>query len=54
MNVVGLSNGEFVELQASGEEATYSRNHFNSLMDCAEIGLSQLFNMQNAVLEGIE
>ena len=53
MNVVGLSNGQFVEIQGTGEESTYSREQFNSLMDSAEEGLQSLFQMQEAVLQEI-
>lgn len=53
MNVVGLSNGQFVEIQGTGEESTYSREQFNSLMDSAEQGLQSLFQMQEAVLQDV-
>ena len=53
MNVVGLSNGQFVEIQGTGEESTYSREQFNSLMDSAEQGLRSLFQMQEAVLQDV-
>ena len=53
MNVVGLSNGQFVEIQGTGEESTYTREQFNSLMDSAEQGLRSLFQMQEAVLQDV-
>ena len=46
MNVVMTSNGEFVEVQGTGEESTYSREQLNSLLDMAEKGNSLLHEMQ--------
>ena len=46
MNVVMTSNGEFVEVQGTGEESTYSREQLNSLLDMAEKGNSLLHKMQ--------
>jgi ribonuclease PH len=54
MNVVGISDGSFVEIQATGEEATYSREQFNALMDSAEGGLGDLFEIQKAILADLE
>ena len=51
MNVVGTSDGMFVEVQGTGEEATYSREQFDSLMDMAEIGLKRLQDIQSKVLQ---
>ena len=50
MNVVMTSNGEFVEVQGTGEESTYSREQLNSLLDMAEKGNSLLHNMPVNVL----
>lgn len=46
MNVVGTSDGMLVEVQGTGEESTYSREQFDSLMDMAEIGLEKLHGIQ--------
>ena len=46
MNVVMTSNGEFVEVQGTGEESTYSREQLNSLLNMAEKGNSLLHKMQ--------
>jgi len=54
MNVVGISDGSFVEIQATGEEATYSREQFNALMDSAEAGLCDLFAIQKAILANLK
>ena len=50
MNVIMTSNGEFVEVQGTGEESTYSREQLNSLLDMAEKGNSLLHKMQVKVL----
>tara|TARA_B100001093_G_scaffold450999_1_gene458129 strand:+ start:667 stop:1527 length:861 start_codon:yes stop_codon:yes gene_type:complete len=50
MNVVMTSNREFVEVQGTGEESTYSREQLNSLLDMAEKGNSLLHKMQVKVL----
>ena len=51
---VGISDGSFVEIQATGEEATYSREQFDALMDSAEGGLRELFEIQKAILGDLE
>tara|TARA_B100000900_G_scaffold415457_1_gene445409 strand:- start:5464 stop:6324 length:861 start_codon:yes stop_codon:yes gene_type:complete len=50
MNVVMTSDGEFVEVQGTGEEATYTREQLNSLLNMAEKGNSLLHEMQLKVL----
>jgi ribonuclease PH len=47
MNVVMTSNREFVEVQGTGEESTYSREQLNSLLDMAEKGNSLLHKMKS-------
>ncbi|MGO4888619.1 ribonuclease PH [Anaerobacillus sp. MEB173] len=50
MNVIMTGNGEFVELQGTGEEATFSRKQLNELIDLAEKGIKELFELQKEVL----
>ncbi|MDP0488394.1 MAG: ribonuclease PH [Fusobacterium sp. JB021] len=50
MNVVMNDKGEFIEVQGTGEEATYSRKELNQLLDLAEIGLKELFEVQTQTL----
>ena len=50
MNVVMTSDGEFVEVQGTGEESTYTREQLNSLLNMAEEGNSLLHEMQLEVL----
>ena len=52
MNVIGTSDGKLVEVQATGEESTYTRAQLDELMDMAEAGLASLYALQNNVLEG--
>ncbi|MGJ9383015.1 ribonuclease PH [Salipaludibacillus sp. CF4.18] len=50
MNVVMTSDGELVEVQGTGEEATFSRKQLNEMLDLAEKGIEELFLMQKKVL----
>ncbi|WP_053367312.1 ribonuclease PH [Bacillus sp. FJAT-27245] len=50
MNVVMTGNGEFVELQGTGEEATFSRAQLAQMLEAAETGLLELIEMQRAAL----
>lgn len=50
MNVVMNQNGEFVEVQGTGEGSTFTRNELNSLLDLAEKGIMELINIQKEVL----
>ena len=47
-NFIMLENGKMIETQISAEGATYSRDDLNSLIDLAEKGASELFNIQQA------
>jgi len=51
MNVVMTSNGEFVEVQGTGEESTYSRKQLDALLNMAEKGNATLHEMQIEVLK---
>ena len=50
MNVVMTGAGAFVELQGTGEEATFTREEMNGLVALAEEGIEQLFSRQKEVL----
>mgnify|MGYP005679597807 FL=1 len=47
-NFIMLENGNLIETQISAESATYSRDQLNSLIDLAEKGTSELFDIQKA------
>ena len=51
MNVIMTDKGEYVEVQGTGEEATYSRAQLNILLDLAEKGINELFEIQEKTLE---
>lgn len=50
MNIVQTSSGEYVELQGTGEEATFSKNELLELLEYAEEGIQQLMDIQRAAL----
>jgi ribonuclease PH len=52
MNVVMTETGEFIEIQGTGEESTYSRKEFNALLDLAEKGCNELLALQKDYLDG--
>jgi ribonuclease PH len=43
---------EFVEVQGTGEHATFTRNQLEGLLNLAERGLADLFQAQRKVLGG--
>ncbi|TQR19883.1 ribonuclease PH [Psychrobacillus vulpis] len=50
MNIVQTSSGEYVELQGTGEEATFSKKQLLELLEFGEAGIQQLMDVQRAVL----
>lgn len=50
MNVVMTAAGEFVEVQGSGEESTFSEAELFSMLALGHIGMRQLFAAQEAAL----
>lgn len=50
MNVVMTGSGEFVELQGTGEESTFSYNQLQGLLNAAQEGLMELFEQQKVAL----
>ncbi len=50
MNVVMTGDGRFVEVQGTGEEATFSADELNALVALARGGIEQLAAMQRAAL----
>jgi ribonuclease PH len=49
-NVVMTGRGQFVELQSSGEESTFSQEQLQSLIGLAQKGLKELASLQTAFL----
>lgn len=50
MNIVMTGAGRFVELQGTGEEATFSREELNELLALGEKGIAELIELQKATL----
>ena len=50
MNVVMTSTGEFIELQASAEGQTYSKNQLDDLLALAQSGISPLISAQRRLV----
>jgi ribonuclease PH len=50
MNVVMTGNGEFVELQGTGEESTFSYSQLQELLGAAQEGLMEIFEQQKQAL----
>lgn len=50
MNLVMTGKGNFVELQGTGEESTFTRAQLNELLDLGEQGIRELIQMQKEVL----
>jgi ribonuclease PH len=50
MNVVMTGKGEFVELQGTGEEATFTSAQLTKMLDLANEGLQQIFEMQKQAI----
>lgn len=51
MNLVMTEHNEFVEIQASGEEAVYSQDQLNSLTALGKKGISEIIAMQRHAIE---
>lgn len=51
MNVVMTGSGRYVEIQGTGEEATFDRDQLDSLLKLARRGIRQLTSIQQTVLQ---
>lgn len=51
MNVIGTDEGEFIEIQGTGEEAPFKRSELNELLDLAEKGIKQMIQVQKDSLK---
>ena len=50
MNVVMTGQGQYVEVQGTGEEATFTREQLNQLLSLAEAGIASLTTAQREAL----
>ncbi len=53
MNVVMTGAGAFVELQGTGEEATFTKDEMNGLVSLAEVGIEELIALQKKALGSV-
>ena len=47
LNLVANEAGEFVEIQGSGEESTFSEGELTSMLSLGKLGIQKLFSLQN-------
>ncbi|MNW51868.1 Ribonuclease PH [compost metagenome] len=50
MNVVMTGQGQFVEVQGTGEENPFSRSQLDQMLAVAELGIQQMIAQQREVL----
>lgn len=50
MNVVMTDKGEFIEVQGTGENSSFSREELNTLLDLAQKGVNELIQKQKDAL----
>ncbi len=50
-NIVMTDQGNFVEVQGTAENKPFSRDSLNALLNLADSGIKQLFEMQQAVIK---
>ena len=51
MNVIMTGSGRFVEIQGTGEEATFDDDQLNEMLRLAKQGIGQLTKMQQDSLQ---
>ena len=51
-NVVMTGSGKFIEVQGTGEEATFTRAELDALVDSAAVGITAITGSQKAALAG--
>lgn len=54
MNIIMTEKGEFIEIQGTGEQSSFSKEVLNNLLELAEKGINELIIKQKDVLGGIE
>ncbi len=50
LNLVMNKNGGFIEIQGTGEEAVFSRDELNKMLDMGEAGIKELFALQDKAI----
>ena len=51
MNLVMNAQGEFIELQGTGEEASYTEAQLADMLSLGKTGIKRLLDLQQAALE---
>ncbi|WP_413536805.1 ribonuclease PH [Carnobacterium divergens] len=51
MNLVMTDSGKFVEIQGTGEEATFSTDELTSMLALGDLGIKELIRLQNEAIE---
>lgn len=51
MNLIMTSEGKFIEIQGTGEEAPFSRKELNDLLELGEKGINELMRLQLEALK---
>lgn len=51
MNLIMTSEGKFIEIQGTGEEAPFSRSELNELLELGEKGINELMRLQMEALK---
>lgn len=54
MNVVMTARGQFIELQGSGEESTFSETQLAAMIESAKLGIGQLLEAQTAATQSVD
>lgn len=50
MNIVRSGDGRFIEIQATGEQSPFSREHFDRMLELACVGTDRLISLQKDLL----
>lgn len=51
MNLVMNAENQFVELQGTGEESTYTRDQLNAMLDIGQAGIRRLLELQQEAIQ---
>lgn len=51
MNVIMNKKGEFIEIQGTGEESTFTRMELNQFLDLAEESIKRIIKLQDKIIE---
>ncbi len=53
MNVVMTDDGEYIEIQGTGEEAPFNKKELSSLLELAERGINEIIDKQKTLFKNI-